>query len=291
MYSVAIEPKSKEDDEKMSTSISKLTEEDPTLGYSRDAEIKQSIVSGMGDVHLEVLLERLQRKFNFEATISAPRIPYKETIKSSSKAQGRYKKQSGGRGQYGDVWLEIEPLPRSGGFEFIDKIKGGVVPKNYIPSVEKGVKNSMLSGLLAGYPFVDVKVTIYDGSHHPVDSSDMAFKIAGSMGFKSAIGNAKPILLEPIMNMEVVVPEKFMGDVIGDLSHKRGKIQGMDSKGKYQIVKAQAPLAEVAKYATDLKSITHGEGSFSMEFSSYEEVPPDVSAKIIEQYQKEKEES
>lgn len=289
VFSVAIEPKTQGDEEKLSTCLQKLAEEDLTLRVTRNTETKQTVVSGLGDLHLEILTERLNRKFKVEAKLLEPRIPYKETIKASAKAQGKYKRQSGGRGQYGDVWLEVEPLPRGGGFEFVDKIVGGVVPKNYIPAVEKGVKEAMENGILAGYPVVDVKVTLYDGSYHPVDSSDMAFKIAGSMGFRKAASEASPVLLEPIMNLEVTVPEKYMGDVMGDISSKRGKVLGMESKGKYQTVKAQVPLAEMSKYATELRSLTHGEGSFTAEFSHYEEVPFEIAKKIIEQAAKEKE--
>jgi elongation factor G len=286
VFSVAIEPKSKGDEEKLSTCLSKLAEEDNTLKVFRNHETKETVVSGLGDLHLEVLLDRLKRKFKVEAELREPKISYKETIKKKSKAQGKYKRQSGGRGQYGDVWLEIEPLPRGSGFEFVDKIVGGVVPKNYIPSVEKGIKEAMEGGVLAGYPVIDVKVTLYDGSHHPVDSSDMAFKIAGSLGFKNAAKDANLVLLEPIMNLEVMVPEKYMGDVIGDISSKRGRVLGMDSRGKLQVIKAQVPLAELSKYATELRSLTHGEGSFSMEFSHYDEVPREIAQKIIDESKK-----
>ncbi len=283
VFSVAVEPKTKGDEEKLSTSLSKITEQDPTLEVKRDAETKQTVVSGIGDMHLDVVLAQLKRKFGVDADISAPKIPYKETIRATAKAQGKYKKQTGGRGQYGDVWLEIEPLGRGEGFEFVDKITGGAVPRQYIPAVEKGVAGAMEEGVTAGYQIVDTRVTIYDGSFHPVDSSEMAFKIAGSMAFKNAVEKAKPSLLEPIMDVEVVVPEQFMGDVIGDLSGKRGKILGMEARGRHQVVKAKVPLAEIAKYATELRSITHGRGSYGMEFSHYEEVPGDVAERIIAQ--------
>lgn len=283
VFSVALEPKTKGDEEKLSTSLSKLAEEDPTLAVKRDAETKQTVASGIGDVHLEVVLAQLQRKFGVNATMSAPKIPYRETIRATSKAQGKYKKQTGGRGQYGDVWLEIEPLEAGEGFEFVDKITGGSVPRQYIPAVEKGIIGAMEEGVIAGYPMVDVKVTIYDGSFHAVDSSEMAFKIAGSMAFKNAVNAAKPVLLEPIMDVEVVVPEEFMGDVIGDLSGKRGKILGMEARGRHQVVKAKVPLAEIAKYATQLRSITHGRGSYGIEFSHYEDVPSEAADKIIAQ--------
>jgi len=283
IFSVAVEPKTKGDEEKLSISLTKLAEEDPTLEVRRDAETKQTVASGIGDVHLEVVLAQLHRKFGVDAAITAPKIPYRETIKRSSKAQGRYKKQTGGRGQYGDVWLEIEPTDGGEGFEFVDKITGGVVPRQYIPAVEKGVIGAMEGGVIAGFPMVDIRAIIYDGSFHAVDSSEMAFKIAGSMAFKNAVEKAKPILLEPVMDVEVIVPEDFMGDVIGDLSGKRGKILGMEPRGRNQVVKAKVPLAEIAKYATQLRSITHGRGTYGMEFSHYEEVPGEVAEKIIAQ--------
>lgn len=290
LISVAIEPKTKGDEEKLSTSLTKLAEEDPTLHVERNVEIHQTIVSGVGDMHLEVVVDRLKRKFGVDAALSAPRIPYKETIMGTAKVQGKYKRQTGGRGQYGDVWLELEPLPRGGGFEFVDKIFGGAVPKNYIPSVEKGVKEAMEGGVRTDYPVVDVKVTIYDGSFHPVDSSDMAFKIAGSMAFKKGFLEARPVLLEPIMNVKVIVPEDYMGDVISDLSSKRAKIGGMEPHGRNQVVKALVPLAEMSKYATELRSITHGRGTYSMEFDHYEEVPSEIADRIIAQTAKKVEE-
>lgn len=290
VYSVAVEPKSKGDEEKLSSSLQKLAEEDPTIRVTRDPESKQIIVSGLGDLQIDILLETMKRKFSVEATTAEPKIPYRETIKKTASAQGKYKRQSGGRGQYGDVWLKLEPLPRGSGFEFVDQIVGGVVPKNYIPAVEKGVKEAMEQGVLAGFPVVDVRVTLYDGSHHPVDSSDMAFKIAGSLGFKNAAQQAELTLLEPIMKVEVVVPEKYMGDVMGQISAKRGKILGTEVHGKYEVIKALIPLAEMLHYATELRSVTHGEGSFTMEFSHYDEVPYELQQKIIEAHKKEKEE-
>jgi len=288
VFSVAVEPKTKGDEEKLSACLAKLADEDPTLEVRRDAEMKQTVASGIGDVQIEVVLAQLHRKFGVEATVSAPKIPYKETIRASSKAQGKYKKQTGGRGQYGDVWLEIEPLERGQGFEFVDKITGGAVPRQYVPAAEKGIIGAMEEGVIAGYAVVDVRATIFDGSFHPVDSSEMAFKIAGSMAFKKAVENARPALIEPIMDVEVVVPEKYMGDVIGDLSGKRGKILGMEARGRHQVVKAKVPLAEIGKYATQLRSITHGRGSYGMEFSHYEEVPSEVGEKIIAQSKEEK---
>lgn len=290
VYSVAVEPKSKGDEEKLSTSLQKLAEEDPTIKVTRDSESKQIIVSGFGDLQIDILLATMKRKFGVEATTSEPKIPYRETIKKPASAQGKYKRQSGGRGQYGDVWLKVEPLERGGGFEFVDQIVGGVVPRNYIPAVEKGVKEAMEQGILAGFPVVDVRVTLYDGSHHPVDSSDMAFKIAGSMGFKNAASQANPTILEPVMKVEVVAPEKYMGDIMGQISAKRGKILGTEALGKYEVIRALIPLAEMLHYATELRSITHGEGSFSMEFSHYDEVPVELQQKIIEAHKKAQEE-
>jgi elongation factor G len=283
VISFAIEPKSKGDEEKVSQALQRLNEEDPALEIKRDKETNESIVSGMGQVHLEVLVDRLKRKFGVEVSMKSPKVPYKETIRSSAKAQGKYKKQSGGRGQYGDTWLEIEPLPRGQGFEFVDKIVGGVIPRQYIPAVEKGVVETMEGGVIAGYPVVDVRVTLYDGSFHTVDSSEMAFKIAGSMGFKKAVAEANPILLEPVMNMEVTVPDECMGDIIGDLNARRGKVLGVEPRANSQNIKAQVPMAEILKYAPDLRSMTGGRGVFSMEFSHYEEVPSHLGEKIIEE--------
>jgi elongation factor G len=288
--SFAVEPKSKADEEKVSQGLARLMEEDPTLHVGRDAQTRELLVSGLGEQHLEVVVDRLRRKFGCDVEMRTPRVPYKETIRSSTKVQGRYKRQSGGRGQYGDCWLEIEPLPRSGGFEFVDKIVGGVIPRNYIPSVEKGVQEAMERGPLAGYPAVDMKVTVYDGSFHPVDSSDMAFKIAGSMGFKKGVIQADPVLLEPIMTMEIAVPEDTMGDVIGDLNARRGRVLGMDGVGNTKVIRAQMPMAEVLRYASNLRSMTGGRGNFTMEFSHYEEVPPHLAERIIAEAAREKEE-
>ena len=265
----------------MSNALARLVEEDPSLTLSRDEQTKEFILSGMGQIHIDVTIEKLKRKFGVEVETSVPKIPYKETIKGKTKIQGKYKKQSGGRGQYGDCWLEIEPLPRSGGFEFVDKIFGGAIPKNYVPSVEKGVVEAMHEGVLAGYPIVDLKVLVVDGSYHEVDSSDMAFKIAASMGFKKGFMECNPILLEPIMNVEVNVPEDMTGDIIGDLNSRRGRVLGMDQGVGGQVVKAMVPMAEMLRYASDLTSITSGRGMFSMEFDHYDEVPAHLSEKII----------
>lgn len=290
IYFQAVEPKSKGDEEKMSTSLSKLTEEDPTFHVERNHEIKQTIIGGMGDIHLGVMMEKLQRKFGVEIVTVPMRIPYKETITRKASAQGKYKKQSGGRGQYGDVWLELEPLPRGSGFEFVNKIVGGAIPKNYIPAVEKGIIDSMQEGPLSGHQVVDLRATLYDGSYHIVDSSDMAFQIAASLGFKKAAQEAGLILLEPIYNVRVLVPQEYIGDIIGDLNGKRGRVQGTESKGKYTVVLAQVPQSEMLTYAIDLRSKTQGRGSFTMEFSHYEEVPSYITEKVVAQYKKDKEE-
>ncbi|MEW6409144.1 MAG: elongation factor G [Nitrospirota bacterium] len=293
VMSFAIAPKSKSDEEKVSSSIHRMLEEDPTIRFHRDDETKEMILSGMGQVHLEVTLERLKRKFGVEVIMKTPKIPYKETIKISTKAQGKYKRQSGGRGQYGDAWIEIEPLPRGSGFEFVDKIVGGVIPRQYIPAVEKGVVEAMHEGVVAGYPLIDMRVTLYDGSYHTVDSSEMAFKIAGSMALRKAALEAKPVILEPIMNVEVLTPEDSLGAVIGDLNSKRGKVLGVQPQANTQKVIVQVPMAEMLSYAPTLNSLTSGRGLYSMEFSHYEEVPGHLSTKIIaekEKYRKEKEE-
>jgi len=290
LMSFSLRPKTKGDEDKLNASLAKLMDEDLTIRYARDEQTKEFILSGMGQVHIEVIVEKLKRKFGVEVELKEPKVPYKETIKGTAKAQGKYKRQSGGRGQYGDTWLEISPLPRGEGFVFEDKIVGGVIPKQYIPAVEKGVVEAMQQGILAGYPVTDVKVTLYDGSYHEVDSSEMAFKIAASMGFKKCMEMANPVLLEPIMKMEIIVPEENMGDVMGDLNSRRGKILGVEAKGANQIIRAHVPMAEILKYAPDLRSMTGGRGTFTMEFSHYEEVPPHIAQKIIEQARKEKEE-
>ncbi|NPV80148.1 MAG: elongation factor G [Firmicutes bacterium] len=287
--SLAVRPKSKGDEDKIGAGLARLAEEDPTFVVRKDAETGEVLVSGMGEQHLEVVADRLKRKFGAEVTLDNPKIPYRETIRGTVKVEGKHKKQTGGRGQYGHVWLELEPLPPGSGFEFVDKIFGGAVPRQYIPAVEKGIRETMSEGVLAGYPMVDFRATLYDGSYHPVDSSEMAFKIAASMALKKGAADAKPVLLEPIMNVEVVVPEAYMGDIMGDLNKRRGKILGMEPQGHTQVIKAQVPMAEMFKYAIDLRSITGGRGHFSMEFSHYEEVPAQISQQIIEAAKKEKE--
>jgi elongation factor G len=286
----AIVPKARGDEEKMSAGIQRLREEDPSLQVRRDPQTKELILAGMGKAHLEIAVERLKRKFGIEVQMKTPRVPYKETIHGSVEVQGKYKKQTGGRGQYGDCWIRLEPLPRGAGYEFVNQIVGGVIPRQYIPAVEKGVVEAMAEGALAGYPVVDVKVTLYDGSYHTVDSSEMAFKIAGSMAFKKGVLQANPGLLEPIMTAEVLVPDECMGDVIGDLNSKRGRVLGIEAKGKAQLIKAQVPLAEMLEYATQLKAITGDRGDYTMEFSHYEEVPSHLKERIIAESRREREE-
>lgn len=282
MISYAIAPKSRGDEEKVSASIQRMLEEDPTLKFNRDTETKEMILSGMGQVHLEVTLEKLKRKFGVEVIMKTPKIPYKETIKLGAKAQGKYKKQSGGRGQYGDCRIQVEPLQRGEDFEFVNKIVGGSIPRQYIPAVEKGIIEAMHEGVIAGFPMVGLKATLYDGSYHSVDSSEMAFKIAGSMAIKKAIQDAKPVIMEPIVVIEVITPDEFLGNVIGDLNGKRGKVQGVEPQaGSSQKITALVPMAEMLTYANQLNSITSGRGMYSMEFSRYEEVPAHLTQKII----------
>jgi elongation factor G len=291
IISYAIAPKSKGDEEKVSVSLNRILEEDPTLRFQRDEETKEMLLSGMGQVHLEVAIEKLKRKFGVEVVMKTPKVPYRETIKVPAKAQGKYKKQSGGRGQYGDCWLEVEPLPKGTGYEFADKIVGGVIPQQYRPAVEKGVVETMKGGILAGYQVIDVKVTLYDGSYHTVDSSEMAFKIAGAMALKKAFMNAKPIMLEPIMKVEVISPDDTLGTVIGDLNSRRGKVQGVEPHGGgNQKVVSHVPMSEMLTYANQLHSLTSGRGLYSMEFSHYEEVPSHISQKLIAEYEAQKKE-
>jgi elongation factor G len=282
VISFAIEPKAKGDEDKITQSLARLAEEDPTLSVTRDQQTNEFLISGMGQVHIEVTVDKLKRKFGVDVNLKTPKVPYKETIKGKAKVEGKLKKQTGGRGQFAVAWLDLEPLPRGTGFEFVDKIVGGVIPRQYIPAVEKGIAESMSGGSLAGFPVIDVRVTVFDGKYHDVDSSEQAFKIAASKGFKKGVLQANPVLLEPIMNMEVIVPEDCMGDVMGDLNSRRGRISGMDARGSSQVIKAQVPMAEVLKYASDLTSLTSGRGLFSMEFSHYEEVPANISEKIVE---------
>ena len=282
VISFAVEAEEKGDEDKVFTALGKLTDEDNALTLERNDETNEMILSGAGQLHIETAITRLTRKFKVNAKIKTPKIPYKETITKKVRVQGKHKKQSGGHGQYGDCWVEFSPLPKGEGFVFEDKIVGGVIPKQYIPAVEKGIMESMQKGILAGYPCVDFKAIVNDGSYHSVDSSEQAFKVAGSLAYKTAMTQAAPILLEPIMNMEVKSPEESMGDIMGDLNSRRGRVLGMDSQGKISVVKAEIPLSEVQRYAPDLRSMTGGRGKFSVEFSHYEQVPPDIAQKIIE---------
>jgi elongation factor G len=287
---IAINPKTKQDQEKMSLALSRLHDEDPTFQIRYDHELSQTIISGMSELHIEVMLNKLLKKFGAEVNIEKPKVPYREAIKSSSKGEGKYKRQTGGRGQYGHALIEIEPLELNSEttFEFENKIFGGAIPSKYIPAVEKGIKETMEKGILAGYPILWVKVTLYDGSFHEVDSSDIAFNLAGSFAFKDAFQKASPVLLEPILEVEAKVPEEYMGDVIGDLNSRRGRIQGVEPMGRTQLVKAYVPQAEMYKYSTSLRSITRGRAVHHAEFSHYEEVPYQLAEKIIQQAKEEK---
>ncbi|MGD0280338.1 MAG: elongation factor G [Smithella sp.] len=289
IMSFAIEPKSRGDEDKIASSIHRLTEEDPTIVFSRNVQTKEMILSGMGQVHIEVNIEKMKRKFGVEVNLNTPKVPYLETIKGKTNVQGKYKKQSGGRGQFGDCWIDIEPLPRGGGFEFNDKIVGGVIPGQYRPAVEKGIVEAAAKGVIAGYPVVDFRINLTFGSYHTVDSSEMAFKIAGSMAFQKGVMDCQPILLEPIVNIDIEVPDEYMGDVIGDLNSRRGRVQGMDTNGTNQVIKGQVPLAEILKYAPDLRSMTSGRGNFTYTESHYEEVPSYIAEKIIAESKKEEE--
>jgi elongation factor G len=285
LISLSVKPKSRQDEEKISGALTKLAEEDLTFKITRDQQTKELIISGLGDLHLSVMVGRMKKRFNVDVELGTPKVSYKETITKTAKVQGKYKRQSGGRGQYGDVWIEVEPLERGKGFEFVDKIFGGAIPKNYIPAVEKGVLQACSEGAIAGYPIVDLRVTLYDGSYHEVDSSDLAFHIAGAMALRKATLEASPVLIEPIMDVDVIIPEEYLGAISGDINSRRGRIMGMDTKGKLQVVKAKVPQAEMFTYANDLRSITAGRGTYSMRFSHYEEVPYKIASTIIAQYQ------
>jgi len=278
---IAVEPKTKSDQEKMGVALGKLLSEDPSLRVRTDEETGQVILSGMGELHLEIIIDRMRREFNVEANIGAPQVAYRESITRSVEVQGKFVRQSGGRGQYGDCWLRIEPQEPGVGFEFVDAIKGGVIPREYIPAVGRGAEEASQNGVLAGFPIVDVKVTVYDGSYHDVDSNEMAFKIAGSMGFKEGAAKAAPVLLEPMMAVEVVVPEEYMGDVIGDLNSRRGKVQSMDTRGGAQVISAHVPLSSMFGYATDVRSATQGRATYTMVFDHYDQVPKAISEEII----------
>ena len=281
VISVAVEPKTKIDQEKMGIALQKLAKEDPSFRVHTDEESSQTIISGMGELHLDIIVDRMRREFSVEANVGRPQVSYRETIRESVEQEGKFVRQSGGRGQYGHVYLKIEPAEQGEGYEFINKIVGGNVPKEYIPAVDKGIQEALKSGVLAGYPVVDVWVTLYDGSYHDVDSNEMAFKIAGSIGFKEGARKAKPVLLEPIMSVEIVTPDDYMGDVNGDLNRRRGVLQGMDESPAGKIIKAEVPLAEMFGYATDLRSMSQGRATYSMEFAHYKEVPPNVAESVV----------
>jgi elongation factor G len=287
--SVAIVPQSKGDEERVSTGLARLHEEDPTFSYEFNSEISQQLINGMGELHLDVIVARLKRRFDVHVDLIKPRIPYRETISKKCEAQGRHKKQTGGRGQFGDCWLRLEPVARGAGFEFVSAIKGGSIPTKFIPPIEKGIVEMMQKGVLAGYHMMDIRAVVFDGSYHDVDSSDIAFKLAGSLAFKNCCEKAGLVLLEPIMNVEVTVPDQYTGDVMGDLNARRGRIMGMEVKGNMQVIKAQAPQAEMYKYSNSLRSMTQGRGFFSMEFSHYEETPREAAQKVIDEAAKARE--
>ncbi len=287
----AIEPKSRGDEDKISNALARITEEDPALKYNRDAQTKQLLLSGSGQLHVEVTVAKLRKRYGVEVILKTPKIPYRETIRGHADVQGRYKKQTGGHGQYGDCKIRMEPLPRGESFQFVDEIFGGSIPRNFIPAVEKGIVEAASKGFLAGFPVVDFKVTLYDGSYHPVDSSELAFKVAGSMAFKKGMEGAQPVLLEPIMNVEIFAPQEYAGDLMGDLTSRRGRLQGMDVKRDTQVIKAQVPMAEMVTYAPVLTSMTGGRGSYHMEFSHYDEVPAHVAQKIIDEGNKDRKET
>lgn len=278
---IAIEPKSKSDQDKMSVALTKLAEEDPTFKAWTHEETGQTIIAGMGELHLDIIVDRMKREFKVEANIGAPQVAYKETFRGSAKVEGKFVRQSGGRGQFGHVWVEFEPMEAGAGFEFVNKIVGGVVPREYVPAVQAGIEESMKNGVLAGFPLVDVRATLVDGSYHDVDSNEMAFKIAGSMALKAAKSKCNPVILEPMMKVEVTVPEEYMGDIMGDISSRRGRVEGMDARGNSQVVRGMVPLSEMFGYVNNLRSRTQGRGTFSMVFSHYEEVPKHVSEEIV----------
>jgi elongation factor G len=282
VISVAVEPKTKPDQEKMGMALQKLAKEDPSFRVATDEESGQTIISGMGELHLDIIVDRMRREFNVEANVGRPQVAYRETIRATIEQEGKFVRQSGGRGQYGHVWVKLEPNESGEGYEFVNKIVGGSVPKEYIPAVDKGIKEAMTSGVLAGFPVVDVKATLYDGSYHDVDSNEMAFKIAGSMAFKEGVRNAKPVLLEPIMKVEIVTPDDYMGDVNGDLNRRRGVLQGMDESPAGKVIRAEVPLAEMFGYATDLRSMSQGRATYSMEFGHYHEVPKNVAETVMQ---------
>ncbi|MET0092186.1 MAG: elongation factor G, partial [Sedimenticola sp.] len=284
VIAVAVEPRTKADQEKMGVALSKLAQEDPSFRVSTDDESGQTIIAGMGELHLDIIVDRMRREFSVEANVGAPQVAYRETIRNAVEHEAKFVRQSGGRGQYGHVYLRLEPQEAGAGYEFVNDIVGGVVPREYIPAVDKGIQEQMESGVIAGYPMVDVKVTLFDGSFHDVDSNEMAFKIAGSMCFREGSEKANPVLLEPIMKVEVVTPEEYMGDVMGDLNSRRGIVQGMDDSPAGRQIKAEVPLSEMFGYATDLRSATQGRATYSMEFSKYNEVPASLADAVINKH-------
>jgi len=283
---IAVEPKTKADQEKMGVALSRLAEEDPTFRVETDEETNQTLISGMGELHLDVIVDRMKREFNVEANIGNPQVSYRETIRETAEAENKYIKQSGGRGQYGHVKIKVSPKEPGEGFEFLDEIKGGVIPKEYIPAVRKGIEEAMTKGVIAGYPMVDIQAILYDGTFHDVDSSEAAFKIAGSMAFQEAARAAKPTLLEPVMRIEVTIPDEFFGDIVGNLNSRRGRIKESFDRGKMKVIEGFVPLSEMFGYATALRSMTHGRGGFSIEFSHYEKVPGNITEAIVEGKQK-----
>lgn len=285
VISLSVEPKSKADQDKMGQALAKLQEEDPTFRAHTDQETGQTIIAGMGELHLDILVDRMRREFNVEANVGAPQVSYRETFRETAKVEGKFVRQSGGRGQFGHVWIEFSPNEEGAGFEFENAVVGGVVPREYIPAVEAGLRDSLDNGVIAGYPLIDIKAKLYDGSYHDVDSNEMAFKVAASMALKNAISKVKPVLLEPIMRVEVVIPEEYLGDIMGDITSRRGRVEGMDARGNAQVVRAMVPLAEMFGYATSLRSNTQGRGVFSMHFDHYEEVPKSISEEIIKKNQ------
>jgi elongation factor G len=290
VYSASVKPKSRQDEDKISSALHRLTSEDPTCSTSLDAQTKELIISGMGELHINVIIDRMKRKYNANVELGTPKVPYLETLTKQIQVSYKHKKQTGGRGQYGDVSIEVEPLERGKKFEFVNKIVGGAIPRNFIPSVEKGVHKAMEEGFAAGYPISDIRVTLFDGSYHPVDSSDMAFQIAASQALRKAFEQAGSTLLEPIMSVEITAPEEFMGQITGDINSRRGRVMGMDARGKNEAVKAQIPLSEMFKYASDLRSVTGGRGSYTMSLFNYDIVPARIARGIIEKAKQAKQE-
>ena len=284
VISLRIEPKTKADQEKMGIALKKLSDEDPTFRIKSDQETAETIISGMGELHLDIIVDRMKREFNVGVNVGRPQVAYKETLKETAQAEGKYVKQSGGKGQYGHVWLRVEPLGRGGGFEFVNSIRGGVIPQEFIPAVEKGVKEALDKGVMAGFPLVDMKVTLYDGSYHDVDSSEIAFKIAANMALQAAVKRGKPVLLEPIMKVEIIMPDRFLGEITGGVSSRRGQIEQMTDRGNLglKVIDAKIPLSEMFGYATVLRSLTEGRGTYTMEFSHYDEVPQNVATAVVE---------